>query len=350
MKTLMSSKIGGLRADIGRGLCACLALVALAGVALAPASTFASRYVGVQPIRPAALLSSGGVLYVADTTRNQILARLNNGRFVVIAGRGVRGFSGDGGKATSARLDDPQGMVMSAEGTLYFSDSGNNRVRAVTRDGDISTVAGNGGFGWSPNGVIATRSPLGDPTALALSSDGSRLIAATGANEIVRLTKAGRFLEVAGSRTEGGLTGVGHPAAAASVDGPNGLAYTRLGLYVSGSDTKTLLLIDRNGRLRAPAGKDGFYPGGASPFAQVRGNLYAMNDQRIEIIRPSGLRTVLTFSGRRIGGVTAFQPNGIAVSANGSLYLDSYAGNGVVNRSAILSVDSHLRIHLLWAA
>ncbi len=86
----------------------------------------------IAPKRPEALaLAPGGDLYIADDIRNQVLERLPDGRFRVVAGNGTTGYSGDGGPATEAEIDDPGGMAVSSDGTLYFADSGNDRVRAV---------------------------------------------------------------------------------------------------------------------------------------------------------------------------------------------------------------------------
>ena len=118
----------------------------------------------VAPIRPGALaVAPDGGLYIADDVRNQILKRSPDGRFTVAAGNGKRGFSGDGGRAVDARLNAPAGMVRGSGGTLYFADALNNRIRAISRSGTISTVAGNGRGGWPPNGSSARAAPILSP-------------------------------------------------------------------------------------------------------------------------------------------------------------------------------------------
>ena len=89
-------------------------------------------------------MSSNGDLYIADGSLND-LGRLSSGTFRVIAGNGKVGFSGDGGPAVEAELDDPQGIVAGPNGTIDFADSGNNRVRSISPNGTITTVAGDGG-------------------------------------------------------------------------------------------------------------------------------------------------------------------------------------------------------------
>lgn len=83
--------------------------------------------------RPGPLaVGANGTLYIADSGRNQIVERLPNGRLQVLAGTGKAGFSGDGGPARRAQLNDPAGMTIAEDGTLYFADQANNRVRAIS--------------------------------------------------------------------------------------------------------------------------------------------------------------------------------------------------------------------------
>jgi sugar lactone lactonase YvrE len=88
------------------------------------------------PVRPKRLgplaVSPNGDLYLADSSLNQILERHPDGTFTVAVGNGTAGFSGDGGPAVAARLNSPTAMFFSAQGTLYFADKGNGRIRAVS--------------------------------------------------------------------------------------------------------------------------------------------------------------------------------------------------------------------------
>jgi hypothetical protein len=86
----------------------------------------AAPVAGTQPKTPGSLaVGHSGVLYVADDTRHQILERLPDGRFRIVAGNGTAGFSGDGGPAVDAEIDDPGGMAVAPDGTLYFADDVN---------------------------------------------------------------------------------------------------------------------------------------------------------------------------------------------------------------------------------
>src|SRR5689334_12459139 len=94
----------------------------------------------------AALMMLGSL---GQTARTQPVVK---GTVVTFAGTGAKGFSGDGGPALKAQLNDPAGIVRAPDGTLYICDTANHRIRKVTRDGNITTVAGTGEAGWSGDG------------------------------------------------------------------------------------------------------------------------------------------------------------------------------------------------------
>lgn len=286
------------------------------------------------PRRPGALaVGPKGVLYISDTARNQILARLRDGSFHVVAGTGRRGFSGDGGPAVDAALDGPGGMTF-ARGTLYVADQGNNRVRAVSRNGIIRTVA-----------------ELGSPTAVTIGPDGGVYVAAGGANEVVRLAEDGTPTIVAGTGNAGpaGVFGIGRPATEASADGPSGLAFDDAGdLFIGGFNTKDLLMVGPDGTMRLPNGLHNFYPRGNGGFVATARGVLAIDGQEVVRLMPHGVQTLVDFRRLRPGGVTGFQPNGIAAVGRGAIYVDTYEGNGFTNASALVEVEPGGRVRLLW--
>lgn len=162
-------------------------------------------------IRPRALaVGPDGQLYIADDGRDQILQALPGGRFKVIAGNGKPGYSGDGGPAISASLNKPGGMTVTSNGTIYFADTGNNRVRAISASGRITTIAGSGRYGsWVAGGIPALAASLRDPADVAVSPGGCLYIADESTSEILRLDAAGRLVHVAGIRGAPGIPGPG---------------------------------------------------------------------------------------------------------------------------------------------
>jgi len=309
----------------------------VAGAVLVAAAFAAigSGAVPVAPRRPGSLAGSpNGVLYVADTVRHQVLARLPDGSIRVEAGTGRPGHSGDGGLAVDAELDTPYGMAVGRDGTLYVADARTDRVRAI-----------------SPGGKIRTVAEIRSPTAVVIGPVGALYVAAAGANEVVRVGRHGVLTRVAGTGNAGpaGVSGIGGPATRASADGPSGLAFDRAGdLFIAGFNTKTLLMVTRNGTMTLPDGRDGFYPRGEGGLLATRRGVLAIDGQRIVRLMPHGIRTLVDFRGRRLGGVTGFEPNGIAYAGGGALYVDTYEGNGFASASALVEVDPAGRIRLLW--
>jgi hypothetical protein len=123
-------------------------------------------------------VSASGTLFVVDVGRDQILRRLASGKFESVVGDGKRGFAGDGGQAVKAHIDiTPDSGVVTHDGILYFSDTGNNRIREVLPDGIIKTVAGGGARKLGVTSAQARSVDLSDPAGLVFGPDGSLYIA-----------------------------------------------------------------------------------------------------------------------------------------------------------------------------
>ena len=325
--------------------------ICLAGCA-APGGQASAARVVTSLEQPGSLAAGpGGQLYIADDATNQILTALPGGGFRVIAGNGKAGFSGDGGPAIDAALNDPGGMAVTRSGTLYFADSGNNRIRAISPDGIISTVAGNGHWGnWVASGTPALRASLGGPADVAFAPDGALYIADAGVSEILELTPAGRLRTVAGTPTLAGLPEAGLQATQTPADGPDGLAFDGAGnLYVAGENTKALFVISPDGRVSLPIGPDGFYPRGNGGLVTAPdGAVLAMNTQQVERLTPRGAQVLYNLPAFRHLGVTGFLPDGIAVAPDGVLYLDTWSGNGWADKTALIEIRPDGAASVIW--
>jgi DNA-binding beta-propeller fold protein YncE len=135
--------------------------------------------------------ASEGAIYLADTYNNRI-RKIDLALQVVttVAGNGERGFSGDGGPATAARLSRPRDVEIGPGGLLYLADTDNHRIRAVDRrTGVIRTVAGDGRQGFSGEGEPATRASFYRPWGIALGPDGALYVADTRNNRIRRIPR-----------------------------------------------------------------------------------------------------------------------------------------------------------------
>ena len=182
-------------------------------------------------------VAPGGDVFIADTHNHRIRRlAVRSGVVTTVAGGsidGKGGFSGDGGPATSARLAFPLGVAVAADGDVFVTDGYNNRVRRVAADtGVITTVAGGSELGFSGDGGRATSARLTMPTALAFDAGGDLLIVDAG-NQRIRRVAAGTgvITTVAGSgdvdsgsgAAEAGL-GDGGPATRATLNFPGGVA------------------------------------------------------------------------------------------------------------------------------
>jgi uncharacterized protein (TIGR03437 family) len=131
---------------------------------------------------------SNGAMYIADTGNRRIVKFVEGVSIAVIAGNGLLGYSGDGGPAVDASLGDPTGVAVDAAGNVYIADTFNSRIRKVTPDGIISTVAGDGIQAYFGDGGLATNATLYFPHDVALDSSGNLYISDT-FNNVVRMLK-----------------------------------------------------------------------------------------------------------------------------------------------------------------
>jgi uncharacterized protein (TIGR03437 family) len=187
---------------------------------------------------------AAGNLYIADTFNNQIRRVTPSGVISAFAGVGGpapgpgHGFGGDGGPAAQAVLDFPSGMAFDRNGNLYFADQHNNRIRRVTPEGVISTVAGSGvpgelGGGYAGDGGPATSALLNYPADVAFDGAGNLYIADQRNHRIRRVTPDGIISTVVGNG-ERGFSGDGGPPLQAALNGPSGVAVDGAGnLYIT---------------------------------------------------------------------------------------------------------------------
>jgi hypothetical protein len=161
----------------------------------------------------AVAVNAQGDVFIADTYNNRVVKVTPQGQVVAVAGDGNGGYSGDGGRAASAKLNEPTGLALDAQGNLYIADSANNVIRRVdAKTGIITTVAGDyaadkasdGLGGFSGDGGPATSARLNDPQGVALDGAGDLFIADTFNNAIREVTPGGIISTVVNSAAAGG--------------------------------------------------------------------------------------------------------------------------------------------------
>jgi secreted PhoX family phosphatase len=177
-----------------------------------------------------------GDLFIADTEDNVVREITSDGVIHLVAGDGTEGDRGDGGPATRAELDSPQGVAVNSQGDVFIADTYNDVVREVTPQGHISVYAGNGTTGYRGDYGPAARAELSSPTGLALDALGNLYIADSGNNVIRRVSTSGVITTVAGdvaadqaSGGLGGFSGDGGPATSARLHSPQGIAVDHAG-------------------------------------------------------------------------------------------------------------------------
>ena len=184
-----------------------------------------------------------GDVFVAETGANQVVKVDPSGAVTTVAGTGRAGFSGDNGPATSAELSAPEGLAVDQQGNLYIADAGNNRVRKVTPDGVLTTIAGNGNAGSAGDGGRAVTAELFIPTGLAVDAHGILYIADSANNKVRKVDLAGNISTLAGNG-QAGFAGDSGSATSAQLNNPVALAVDRAGnLYVADLGNNRVRLV-----------------------------------------------------------------------------------------------------------
>ncbi len=289
---------------------------------------------------------SAGNVYIADTSNNRIRKLATNGTITTVAGNGSSGFSGDGGAATSAALVFPEGMYADASGNLYIADSGNHRIRKLATDGTITTVAGNGTVGYSGDGGPATSAAIALPRKVIVDDASGAMYIIDGSNAVIRkVSTNGTITTIAGNGTYG-YSGDGGPATNAQLADLEGLAIDAAGnLYISDNFNSVgrIRRIATDGIITTVAGggAGGLGDGGPATSAKLThptgltidatDNLFIadMYASRVRRVAPDG--TITTVAGDGSYGYTGdgglatdaslASPTGVAVDPAGNLYV-----------------------------
>src|SRR5262252_2064189 len=164
-----------------------------------------------------------GNLYIADSGDSRVRKTDSKGTVTTIAGTGIYAYSGDGGPARSAMMSNPSGIAVDRAGNVFFSDSANQRVRKIDRNGIITTFAGNGGFGPPGDGGSAVNANVTYPHALLLDSQENLYISQLDTVRMVDTT--GIIHRVAGTYNSFGYGGDGGPATLATLNFPEGIGF-----------------------------------------------------------------------------------------------------------------------------
>ena len=200
-------------------------------------------------------MASSGTYYLSDTPNAEVRV-VSGGNINIFAGTpGTLGFFGDGGAANVANVNLPSALLVDSAGNVYIADTANTRIRKVTTDGNINTIAGNGNMGLAGDGGPALAAALSRPQGLALDAAGNLYIADTDNNRIRKITTDGKIATIAGSGTAGGYAGDGGPAISALLDDPRGVSVDGAGnVYIADTFNQRIRVVLPNGTIYTIAG------------------------------------------------------------------------------------------------
>lgn len=283
-----------------------------------------------------------------------------------VAGTGERGYSGDGGPALHARLNEPYGVVRGPDGALWFCEVGGNRIRRIAPDGTIGTIAGTGERGHGGDGGPALAARFNRPHEIRFDRDGHLYIADMANHAIRRIDRHTRIITTfAGLPPKRGYSGDGGPAAAATLSSPHSLQFGPTGdLFICDIGNHVIRRVDRASGLVstfAGTGEPGATPDGApiagTPLNSPRsldfdgdGNLWLVTRQgnqvfkfdltagRIRHIAGTG-ETGFTGNGGPARLATLNGPKGISIDAQGNVWLadtESHTVRRIHHRTGIL--------------
>ena len=187
-----------------------------------------------------------GNIFIVEM-KNHLVRRVDRttGLISTVAGSGQSGFSGDGGAATQAKLSSPHSIALDDRGQLYICDIGNNRVRVVDlASGVIQTIAGTGEKKPTPDGAALQGTPLNGPRALDFDGQRGLLLALREGNAVYRIDLERQTLHHIGGTGKSGYTGDGGPAKQATLSGPKGIALGPHGdVYFADTESHTIRVI-----------------------------------------------------------------------------------------------------------
>ncbi len=304
----------------------------------------------------ATTVDSCGNLYIADNYRHQVRKVDVDGIITTVAGNGNRGYGGDGGLATEAQLYYPEGMAVDNLGNLYIADSANHCVRKVDANGIISTFVGSGIEGYSGDGGPAAQAQLNQPVDVAVDFMGNIYIGDEGNNRVRKVDTKGIITTIAGGAS--GFGGDGGPAIQAQLHSPSGVAVDTVGnIYIADWANNRIRKVDTNGIITTVAGNGiGWYSGDGGPATEAAlqfpwkvaidysGNLY-IADYYNDLIRKVDTNGIITtvagggeppYPGLEFGGdggpatkAVLCLPQGIAVDTSGNLYIADTNNNRI---------------------
>ena len=231
---------------------------------------------------PCAVFVSKGDVFVGDTEENFVKV-IRNGQVATIAGTGADGYNGDGQPALKAQLNGPDNLFVSSQDEIYIAEKYGNRIRKILKDGTITTIVGDGNFGFAGDDGLAVNAQLSYPLGLFVTEEQEVLFADYENNRIRKVDQCGIITTIAGTGNLG-FNGDGIPATSADLKLPNGVFVYRKEIYICDCFNHRIRKILENGNIItiAGTGEEG-YNGDGLPATSAQLNfpesVFVYNDE-----------------------------------------------------------------------
>jgi trimeric autotransporter adhesin len=302
-------------------------------------------------------IDASGNIYIADTNHSRIrMVTKSTGIISTVAGTGSSGYSGDGGLATSAKLNYPYGVAIDASGNIYIADTYNHRIRMVMLSaGIISTVAGTGSYGYSGDGGLATSAKLYYPYFVAIDASGNIYIADTNNNRVRMVTLSTGIISTVAGNGSSGYSGDGGLATSANLYSLRGVAFDASGnIYIADTYNLRMRMVTKSTGIISTVAGTGSYgysgDGGIATSAKLThpqgfaidasGNIYIADadNHRIRMVTKStGIISTVAGTGSSgysgDGGIATsaglYYPRGVAIDASGNIYIADYSNHRI---------------------
>ncbi len=297
-----------------------------------------------------------GNVYIADAS-NHLIHKLNiaSGILTVVAGNGSYGYSGDGGMATDAQLNYPVALALDKYNNLYVADESDQCVREINYStGIISTVSGNGYWGFSGDNGPATAANLNSPVAIAFDTANNLYISDYNNNRIRKVSASNGIINTLAGTDSTGYNGDNIPATSAWLHSPAGITLDKAGniYFVDQNNCRIRMIKASNNTIYTLSGGKAGFSGDGGPATKAQfwyplgiavdasGNVYIAdtyeNRVRKITISTDTIRTIcgtgngiFSGDGGPASSANLFQPHYLSFDASGNLYIADMGNNRI---------------------
>ena len=308
-------------------------------------------------------VAADGTVYVADRGNDRVRKIDPAGIITTLAGTGDWGFRGDGGPASDAGLSSPEGLAVDSAGNVFVADAWNGRVRKIDITGTISTLAGTGKYSEGGDGGPAIQAWLGYPAGVAVDASGSVFVADSGRSQVSKIDASGTITTLAGNG-DWGYGGDGGPAIHAQFNGLSSVAVDIVGnVYVADTGNHRVRKIDASGTISTLAGNgESGDAGDGGPAVQAQlnrprsvaadtvGNVFVTDagNRRVRKIDTAGVLTTVAGTGDwGYGGdgrpaleATLSEISGVAIDSFGNLFFADKWNNRIRKIDALGTIST----------